>query len=76
METTENFYRNVWNDLITTKIMHEKNSKYKHIWQRSTDNSEFYYVGIITKTTKKGFYYRDNFGVIIYVSWNKLSKIT
>lgn len=69
-----NFYKNTWKDQITTKIVHEEGSTYKHIWQRVTDNGDFYYVGIIVKTTKKGFYYRDNFGVIIYVSWNKLKE--
>ena len=72
MKTT--FYKNTWNDLVTTKIMQEENSKYRHIWQRYNISPDHYYIGIILETTKKGFYYRDNFGVIIYVTWNKLKE--
>ena len=69
-----NFYKNTWNDLVITKIMQEENSEYRHIWQRYSNSTDYYYIGIILETTKKGFYYRDNFGVIIYVTWNKLKE--
>lgn len=69
-----NFYKNTWNDLVTTKIMQEENSEYRHIWQRYSSSPDYYYIGIILETTKKGFYYKDNFGTKIYVTWNKLKE--
>lgn len=69
-----NFYKSTYNDVTKTKILYEENSKYKHIWQRFYASNEYHYIGIILKTTKKGFYYRDNFGVEIYVTWNKLKE--
>ena len=70
-----NYYKSTEQEDIITKIMQEENSKYKHIWQRIKGSTAYHYIGIILKTTKKGFYYRDNFGVEIYVTWNKLQEI-
>ena len=70
-----NFYKNTWNDRVTTKIMQEENSEYRHIWQRLSSSTDYHLIGIILEITKKGFYYRDNFGVKIYVTWNKLQEI-
>ena len=69
-----NFYKSTMNDVVITKIMQEENSMYRHIWQRLKSSNDYHYIGIILKTTKKGFYYRDNFGVKIYVTWNKLQE--
>lgn len=69
-----NFYKSTMNDSVITKTMQEENSKYIHIWQRIASRTDYHYIGIILKTTKKGFYYRDNFGVEIYVTWNKLKE--
>ena len=70
-----NLYKSTRNDQVITKIYQEENSEYRHIWQRLTSSADYHYIGIILKTTKKGFYYRDNFGVKIYVTWNKLQEI-
>ena len=69
-----NYYKSTYNDIVITKIYYEDNSIFKHIWQRLHKGNEYHYIGIILETTKKGFYYRDNFGVIIYVTWNKLKE--
>ena len=69
-----NFYKSLGNDIVITKIVSEDNSKYKYIWQRLHSGHEYHYIGIILETTKKGFYYKDNFGVKIYVTWNKLKE--
>lgn len=69
-----NFYKSTMNDLVITKIIQEENSEYRHIWQRLSSSTDYHYIGIILETTKKGFYYRDNFGVKIYVTWNKLQE--
>ncbi len=69
-----NFYKNTRYNIVITKIVLEENSKYGHIWQRLTSSTEYHYIGIILETTKKGFYYTDNFGVKIYVTWNKLEE--
>ena len=70
-----NYYKSTENDIVITKIVYEENNLYKFIWQRLHRSSEYHYIGIILETTKKGFYYRDNFGVKIYVTWNKLQEI-
>lgn len=69
-----NFYKSTMNDLVITKIIQEENSEYRHIWQRLSSSTDYHYIGLILETTKKGFYYRDNFGVKIYVTWNKLQE--
>ena len=69
------FYESTERGSIITKIMQQENSKYKHIWQRLEGVTDYHYIGIIVKSTKKGFYYEDNFGVKIYVTWNKLKEI-
>lgn len=69
------YYKSEQNHNVITKISSDENSDYKHIWQRLQSTSIYFYVGIIIETTKKGFYYRDNFGVKIYVTWNKLKEI-
>ena len=68
------YYKSTYNDIVITKIYYEENSEYGHIRQRLTSSTDYHYIGIMVKTTKKGFYYRDNFGVIIYVTWNKLKE--
>lgn len=70
-----NFYKITWNDNVITKIEQKENSEYRHIWQRLTSSADYHYIGIILETTKKGFYYKDNFGVKVYVTWNKLQEI-
>ena len=69
-----NFYKSTEQESVITKIMQEENSKYRHIWQRLRKATDYHYIGIITETTKKGFYYRDNYGVKIYVTWNKIKE--
>ena len=71
-----NYYKSTEPGSVITKIMQEENSEYKHIWQRLRKATEYHYIGIIVETTKKGFYYKDNFGVKIYVTWNKLQECT
>ena len=69
-----NFYKSTSNGLVITKILQEENNEYRHIWQRLPSSTDYHYIGIILETTKKGFYYRDNYGVKIYVTWNKLKE--
>ena len=69
-----NFYTSTEYSNVITKIQQEEKSDYKHIWQRLKTSTEYHYIGIIIKTTKKGFYYIDTFGVKIYVTWNKLKE--
>ena len=69
-----NFYKSTRNEEVITKIMQDENSDYRHIWQRLHQATDYHYIGIIIKTTKKGFYYIDTFGVKIYVTWNKLKE--
>lgn len=68
------FYEHTYIDTVISKITCQENSDYKHIWQRLTSSNKYYYVGLIFKITKKGFYYRDNYGVIVYVTWNKMKE--
>lgn len=69
------YYKSTYNVNVTIKIGFEEDSNYGHIRQRSLETPDYQYIGIIVKITKKGFYYRDNFGVKIYVTWNKLLEI-